>query len=170
MITIFQQRRKCILASFHDFSMNDLQGTATPLSNYKGKLLLVVNTASRCGFTPQLDGLQALHVEFKERGFSVLGFPSNDFLGQEPLEGVGIEEFCRLRYGVDFPLFEKIHVRGRGKNPLYEHLTSDGPEETQGPVRWNFTKFLVDREGRIVARFAPNVEPNAIREAITSNL
>ena len=156
--------------SFHDFTLNDLNGVTTPLSSFKGKLLLVVNTASRCGFTPQLDGLQALHVEFKDKGFSVLGFPSNDFLGQEPLEGVGIEEFCRLRYGVEFPLFEKLHVRGRGKHPLYEHLTTAGPGETQGPVRWNFTKFLVDREGRVVARFAPNVEPKAIREAIASNL
>ena len=158
------------MAIFHDFTLNSVQGSETPLSSFKGKVLLVVNTASRCGFTPQLDGLQALHAEFKDRGFSVVGFPSNDFLGQEPLEGVGIEEFCRLRYGVEFPLFEKIHVRGRGRHPLYDHLTTDGPAETRGPVRWNFTKFLVDREGNVVARFAPNVEPKTIRDAIAANL
>ena len=158
------------MQNFHDFTLNDLNGVPTPLSAYKGKVVLAVNTASRCGFTPQLEGLQALHVEFRDKGFSVVGFPSNDFLGQEPLEGVGISEFCRLRYAADFPLYEKLHVRGRSIHPLYAHLTSAGPEETRGPVRWNFTKFLIDRDGNIVARFAPNVDPAAMRSAIAARV
>ena len=158
------------MAGFYDFTLDDLHGVPTPLDRYRGKVLLVVNTASKCGFTPQLDGLQALHTEFKDQGFSVVGFPSNDFLRQEPLEGQGIEDFCRLRYGVDFPLFEKIHVRGRRIHPLYAHLIASGPAETRGPIRWNFTKFLLDREGRIVARFASKVEPEAIHDAIQALL
>jgi glutathione peroxidase len=158
------------MTTFHDFTMDDLSGTPVSLATFHGKLLLVVNTASRCGFTPQLAGLQALHAEFRERGFSVVGFPSNDFLGQEPLEGVGISDFCRLRYSADFPLFGKIHVRGRSIHPLYSYLTSEGPQETRGPIRWNFTKFLVDREGNVVARFAPNVEPKTMRDAIAASL
>ncbi len=154
------------MAVFHDFIPNDLHGRPAPLSAYAGKVLLVVNTASRCGFTPQLEGLQKLHADFRDRGFAVLGFPSNDFLGQEPLEGVGIEEFCRVRYAADFPLFEKVHVRGKGRDPLYKHLTEEGPEETRGAIKWNFTKFLIGRDGRILARFAPNADPASLRKAI----
>jgi glutathione peroxidase len=124
--------------------------------NYAGQVLLVVNTASKCGFTPQYEGLEALHARFKGRGFAVLGFPSNDFMGQEPGSEKQIQEFCTLTYGVKFPMFEKVHVRGRNATPLYRQLAA----ETGQAPGWNFHKYLVDRRGRVVASFGSKVAPD----------
>jgi glutathione peroxidase len=122
---------------------------------YAGQVLLVVNTASKCGYTPQYEGLEALHARYKDRGFAVLGFPSNDFLGQEPGSEKQIQEFCTLTYGVKFPMFEKVHVKGRDATPLYKRLAA----ETGTAPGWNFHKYLIDREGRVVASFGSKTTP-----------
>ena len=122
---------------------------------YAGQVLLVVNTASKCGYTPQYEGLEAMHAKYKDRGFAVLGFPSNDFLGQEPGSEKQIQEFCTLKYGVKFPMFEKVHVKGRDATPLYKRLAA----ETGTAPGWNFHKYLVDREGRVVANFPSKTTP-----------
>ena len=123
---------------------------------YGGQVLLVVNTASKCGYTPQYEGLEALHAKYKDRGFAVLGFPSNDFLGQEPGSEKQIREFCTLAYGVKFPMFEKVHVKGRDATPLYRELA----KATRHAPGWNFHKYLIDREGRVVADFGSKVKPD----------
>lgn len=121
-----------------------------------GEVLLVVNTASKCGFTPQYDGLEALHARYQARGFAVLGFPSNDFLGQEPGSELQIQEFCKLTYGVKFPMFEKVHVKGRDTTPLYRALKMASGEAPS----WNFHKYLIDRQGRVVASFGSRTRPD----------
>ena len=148
----------------HDFQASSL-GDREPrsLSRYAGQVLLVVNTASQCGFTPQYAGLQALHARFADRGFAVLGFPCNQFGAQEPGDAAAIAAFCERRFAVSFPMFDKVEVNGPGRHPLYAWLTSQkkGLLGTRD-IKWNFTKFLTDREGRVVARYAPQVEPEAI--------
>ena len=141
----------------HDFTMRSNDGHDVALSSFRGRALLVVNTASRCGFTPQYEALEALHEKYRERGFEVLAFPANDFMRQEPGTDAEIAEFCRLKYRTTFPLFAKVSVRGRNRVPLYEWLTkhSDFP----GDIEWNFTKFLVGPDGRVVARFSPRTDP-----------
>ncbi len=124
-------------------------------SAYAGKVLLVVNTASKCGFTPQYEALEAMHARYKDKGFSVVGFPSNDFMGQEPGSEKKIQEFCRLTYGVKFPMFEKVHVKGRDATPLYKQLAA-ATGEAPG---WNFHKYLIDREGKVVASFGSRTKP-----------
>jgi glutathione peroxidase len=141
-----------------DFTLDRIDGTPEPLSTYRGQVLLLVNVASRCGLTPQYEGLEALYGRYRDRGFAVLGFPANDFAGQEPGTDEEIAEFCRSNYGVRFPMFSKISVAGADPHPLYRMLTGL-PEPLGGPIEWNFQKFLVDREGRVVARFAPRVAP-----------
>jgi len=140
------------------FTLKRIDGTAQPLLDYRGKVLLIVNVASKCGLTKQYEGLESLHEEYRERGFAVLGFPANDFRGQEPGSDAEIADFCRATYGVEFPMFSKIHVTGPEQHPLYGFLTGL-PAPIGGPVEWNFQKYLVDRDGRVVARFAPKVEP-----------
>jgi glutathione peroxidase len=141
-----------------DFRMRSLQGPEEDLAQYRGKVVMIVNVASRCGLTPQYRGLQQLYDRYRERGFVVLGFPANDFRGQEPGTDAEIREFCKANYGVTFPMFSKIHVTGEETHPLYARLTAQ-PEPVGGPVEWNFQKYLVDRSGRVVARFAPRVVP-----------
>jgi glutathione peroxidase len=135
-----------------------LSGKTQSLGDYRGQVLLIVNTASRCGYTPQYEGLQDLYTRFRDRGFSVLGFPSNDFAGQEPGRDAEIAKFCRANYGVEFPMFSKVRVKGDDAHPVYVYLTSR-PAPIGGAVKWNFQKYLVDRSGAIVARYAPNVGP-----------
>jgi glutathione peroxidase len=156
----------CLLAlpaladdSLLDLSAKRLAGSDEPLRTYEGQVLLVVNTASKCGLTPQYEGLQELYSTYQERGFTILGFPSNDFAGQEPGTDDEIRSFCRANYGVDFPMFSKIHVTGDDAHPVYRYLTSL-PEPVGGPVEWNFQKYLVDRQGRVVARFTPKTKPD----------
>ncbi|MEM9064663.1 MAG: glutathione peroxidase [Planctomycetota bacterium] len=135
-------------------------GEVQELSDYEGKVVLIVNVASRCGLTPQYEGLQSLYEAKKDRGFEILGFPANDFGRQEPGSNESILEFCSGEYGVTFPMFEKVVVTGEDATPLYQALASQ-PEPIGGEPRWNFTKFLVDRDGRVVARFGPRVAPEA---------
>ncbi len=150
------------MANVCDFEARSIDGSERSLADFEGKVLLVVNVASRCGLTPQYAGLERLHQRYASRGLAVLGFPCNQFAGQEPGSEEEIQEFCRASYGVSFPLFSKVEVNGAGRHPLYAHLTAQ-PTQPDGPgdVRWNFAKFLVGRDGGVLARFAPQVEPEA---------
>jgi glutathione peroxidase len=157
---------------FHDLSVKTLDGKQRSLSDYKGKVLLVVNTASKCGFTYQYEGLQSLYLKNKDKGFVVLGFPSNDFGGQEPGNADEIQKFCQSKFNVTFPLFEKAPVTGKDKQPVYRFLTTSGPLATRGEVAWNFEKFLVNSEGKVVARWGSKVDPTSVEitEAISQAL
>ncbi len=156
------------LMEIYDFTVRTIEGFQKSLDDYRGKVVLIVNTASKCGFTPQYEGLQELYRKYKDRGFVVLGFPSNDFMRQEPGTSEEIKQFCEVSFGVKFPMFEKIKVRGRNKHPLYEFLTSKKTNPGfGGSIKWNFTKFLIDREGRIINRFSPNTSPESIEPEIT---
>jgi len=146
-------------SDFYAFEARRLDGPTESLDVYRGQVILVVNTASRCGNTPQYEALQALYQEHRDQGFTVLGFPSNDFGKQEPGSDRQIGEFCKLNYGVSFPMFSKVHVTGSEAIPLYVWLTSQ-PEPVGGPVLWNFQKYLVDRSGRVVNRFDSKVTPD----------
>lgn len=140
--------------------LKDIDGKETSLKAYAGKVLLIVNVASKCGYTPQYKGLEALHRKYREQGLVVLGFPSNDFGGQEPGSNTEIKEFCAKEYEVTFPLFDKLHVTGAEQHPLYASLT--GPESpAPGPVKWNFGKFLVGRDGKLLARFDSAITPDS---------
>jgi len=146
--------------SIYDVPVSALDGGAADLHDYAGKAVLIVNVASKCGLTPQYTGLERIHEEYAGRGFSVLGFPCNQFLGQEPGTPEEIAEFCSTTYGVTFPLSEKIEVNGDGRHPLYQQLTPTADAEGHtGDIRWNFEKFLVGRDGEIIQRFSPMVEP-----------
>lgn len=152
------------------FEMRTIDGKPKPLSDYKGRVLLLVNTASLCGFTPQYESLEKLHRRFKDRGLKVLAFPANEFGAQEPGTDLQIQEFCVTRFAVSFDLFSKIVVKGEGIHPLYRFLTSKSG--FNGVIPWNFTKFLVDREGRVAGRFGPHEEPDspAVVQAIEALL
>ena len=151
------------MATVYDFSVNDIHGKEQKLDRYRNKVMLIVNVASKCGFTPQYKGLEALYEKMHERGLEVLGFPCNQFGAQEPGSEKEIERFCELNYGVTFPLYAKIDVNGERAAPLYQYLKKEKPGLLGSEaIKWNFTKFLVDRNGRVVERYAPNVEPQAI--------
>lgn len=180
--------------SIYDFKVKTSSGLNAPLSRYEGKVLLIVNTATKCGFTPQLDDLQKLQDQYGEQGLQILGFPSNQFDNQEPLGDGEITEFCSLNYGVNFPLFKKIDVRGEDAHPLFQYLTKTKPFngfdmdhptaklmvsiiENKHPeymlddgIKWNFTKFLIDRNGEVTARFEPTVEPYDMKSEIEALL
>ena len=151
------------MASLYDFTVNDIHGKPVALDRYKGKVVLVVNTASKCGFTPQYKGLEALYRKYHDQGLEVLGFPCNQFGAQEPGSESEIEQFCEVNYGVTFPMFAKVDVNGDGAAPVYRFLKSAKPGLLGSEaIKWNFTKFLVDRGGKVVARFAPNDTPESI--------
>jgi glutathione peroxidase len=146
-----------------DFEVKLPGGGTAPLADHRGKVLLIVNVASKCGFTPQYQGLEALHRQFKDRGFEVLGFPCNQFGAQEPGDAAEIAKFCSLTYDVTFPVFAKIEVNGPGADPLYNHLKKAAPGVLGShSIKWNFTKFLVDRAGQVVKRYAPTTKPDDI--------
>jgi len=154
-------------SSVYDFTLDSLTGTPTPLANFKGQVMLVVNVASQCGYTYQYESLQALYEKYKDQGFVITGFPANNFGGQEPGTNAQIGAFCKAKFGVTFPMFSKISVKGWDKAPLYQFLTDKSANpKTGGEIQWNFTKFLVDRNGKIVARFESPVEPDS--EDVTS--
>jgi len=157
--------------SIYDFSAETLEGKPAPLSAWRDQVILIVNTASKCGFTGQYAGLEALYRKYRDRGLVVLGFPCNQFGNQEPGDAMEIASFCSLTYEVDFPMMRKIDVNGTGTHPLYAWLKKQkkGFLGTEG-VKWNFTKFLVDRKGDVTGRFAPNVEPKALEGAIEALL
>ena len=149
--------------SVHDFSARRLDGSEQALADYRGQVLLIVNVASRCGFTPQYAGLEALYRKYRDRGFAVLGFPCNQFGAQEPGTEADIQGFCSTNYDVSFPMFAKIDVNGDGAHPLYRHLKGEKPGVLgTEAIKWNFTKFLVDGEGNVVERYAPKDEPASI--------
>ena len=149
----------------YDFTATALDGSPQPLAAYRGKVMLIVNTASKCGFTPQYAGLEKLHQDFPD--LAVLGFPCNQFAGQEPGDAAEISNFCSLTYGVAFPLFAKVEVNGAGAHPLFKWLKSQARGFLgTSAIKWNFTKFLIDRAGKVVGRFAPNVTPETLRGAV----
>ncbi len=155
-------------SGLYDFTMPALNGTPTPLAGFKGKVVLVVNVASQCGYTPQYEGLQALYAKYKDQGLVLAGFPANNFGGQEPGTNEEIGAFCRSKFGVTFPMFSKISVKGSDKAPLYQYLTDKTANpKTGGEIQWNFTKFLVDRSGKVIQRFEPAVEPQS-RELVSA--
>jgi len=139
--------------SLYDFKLENITGETQPLSDFQGQVVLIVNTASECGFTTQYEGLQSLHEKYYDRGFQVLGFPANNFGGQEPGSDEQIQSFCKSRYGVTFPLFSKISVSGEDCHPLYSWLTAQETPDGKGAIKWNFEKFLIDRKGKVVRRF-----------------
>jgi glutathione peroxidase len=149
-------------SSVLEFTMKDIDGKDVNLSKYKGEVLLIINTASKCGYTPQYEGLEAIYEKYKDKGFEVLAFPANEFGGQEPGSDSEIKAFCKTNYNVAFPLFSKIVVKGAGIHPLYQFLTSkETNPKFAGDIRWNFTKFLVNRKGEVVTRFEPKSEPQS---------
>ncbi|MFC4302584.1 glutathione peroxidase [Cohnella boryungensis] len=153
--------------SLYDIPVKTNRGESADLSTYQGQVMLIVNTASKCGFAPQFKGLQKLHEQYADQGLAVLGFPSNQFANQEPLEGESLAEHCQLNHGVSFPLYAKIDVKGSEIHPLYRHLTKAAPGFLGSKtIKWNFTKFLVDRNGRVVKRFAPTVTPEKIEKFV----
>jgi glutathione peroxidase len=159
------------MTTAYDFTAKDITGADVPLSAFEGKALLIVNTASKCGFTPQYDGLEALHRDLGDKGLVVIGFPCNQFGAQEPGDAAEIANFCKLTYDVSFPMMAKVEVNGDGAHPLYKWLKGQakgllGSES----IKWNFTKFLVDRKGEVVRRFAPNDTPASLRKDIEAVL
>jgi glutathione peroxidase len=148
--------------SIYDFTLKNIDGKDTSLAEYHGKVLLVVNVASRCGYTPQYEGLEKIYLKYKDRGLVILGFPANNFMSQEPGTNEEIKTFCSLKYNVTFPMFAKISVKGDDMHPLYKYLTDKQTDpQFGGDVKWNFNKFLVGRDGRIIGRFEPAVKPES---------
>jgi glutathione peroxidase len=154
----------------YDFTAKSLSGEDVPLRRFEGQVLLIVNTASACGFTPQYQGLEALHRELAPRGFAVLGFPCNQFGGQEPGNAAEIAAFCSSNYHVSFPMFDKIDVNGADAHPLYRYLKGEKSGLLGSAIKWNFTKFLADRAGKVVARHAPTARPEGLRQEIEALL
>jgi glutathione peroxidase len=176
--------------NIYDFELNSIEGKKVSLADYKGRVLIIVNTASKCGFTPQYEELQALYQKYQEQGLDILGFPSNQFAEQEPGSNAEVQNFCQINYGVTFPLFEKIDVRGKEAHPLFHYLTQKAPfkgfdlnhpigERLQGilqekfpeilagdDIKWNFTKFLIDRQGNVVGRYEPTTSPLSMEKDI----
>lgn len=159
------------MTSVYDFSANSLAGQPVELRDFAGKVLLVVNTASKCGFTPQYEGLEALYQQYRDRGLAVLGFPCNQFGAQEPGTADEIGAFCQKNYGVSFPMFEKIDVNGATAHPLYRWLKSNAKGVLGSEaIKWNFTKFLIDRHGQVVERFAPTTKPEDLKAQVEALL
>ncbi len=161
------------MASIYDFTMKDIDGNDVNLATFRGKVVMIVNVASKCGFTKQYAGLQRLYEKHRDRGFVILGFPANNFLWQEPGSDSEIKQFCSLKYAVTFPMFLKISVKGSDQHPLYRYLTDkEANPALGGKITWNFNKFLVDRAGRVVARFGSRTEPEdaAVIEAVEKAL
>lgn len=155
------------MATIYDFSADTMSGSRQSLADYQGKVLLIVNTASKCGFTPQFDGLEKLYQQYESQGLVVLGFPCNQFASQDPGSNEEIQQFCQLNYGVSFPMFAKIDVKGKDAHPLFQYLT----KEAKGilgseAIKWNFTKFLIGKDGQVIDRYAPTTKPESIAQDI----
>lgn len=158
------------MSDFYQFEAETLNGDKRQLSDYKGQVVLVVNTASKCGFTPQYKGLQELYETYKNRGFTVLGFPCNQFGGQEPGDAEAINSFCELNYGVEFPMFDKIDVNGDHAHPLFNYLKDELSGTLGNKIKWNFTKFLIGRDGKPLKRYAPTTKPEKLTRDIEQAL
>jgi glutathione peroxidase len=148
-------------SSLYSFTLNSIDGKPAPLADYKGKVVLIVNVASQCGYTPQYSALEAIYEKYKDRGFVIVGFPANNFGAQEPGTNEEIKTFCSRKYNVTFPMYAKISVKGADQAPLYAYLTNETGKGIAGEIQWNFTKFLVDRNGNVVQRFEPAVTPDS---------
>ncbi|SIS83728.1 glutathione peroxidase [Virgibacillus pantothenticus] len=164
----FSKRR--VFMSVYDFQVETIDGKETSLADYRGNVLLIVNTASKCGFTPQFKGLQQLYDTFKGQGFYVLGFPCNQFNNQDPGSEEEIAEFCQLNYGVTFPMFRKIDVKGEQAHPLFQYLTEEVKGMFTKQIKWNFTKFLINKQGEVINRYAPQTKPEQIKKDIEATL
>ncbi len=158
------------MKQFYSYSANSLRGEHVSMSDYKGKVVLVVNTASKCGLTPQYEGLEELYKKYKDQGLIILGFPCNQFGNQEPGDANSISEGCLINYGVSFTMFEKIEVNGEGTHPLYQYLKKSCRGLFNNSIKWNFTKFLINAEGEPMKRFAPQIEPKKLESAIIKAL
>jgi len=148
-------------SGLYSFTLNSIDGKSAPLADYKGKVVLIVNVASQCGYTPQYSALEAIYEKYKDRGFVIVGFPANNFGAQEPGTNAEIKTFCSRKYNVTFPMYAKISVKGADQSPLYSYLTKETGTGIAGEIKWNFTKFLVDRNGNVVQRFEPAVTPDS---------
>ena len=158
-------------SSVYEFTLNSIDGAPLPLQKFEGKVMLIVNVASKCGFTPQYEGLEAAYEKYKDQGFVIVGFPANNFMAQEPGTNEEIKTFCSTKYNVKFPLYSKISVKGEDKAPLYQFLTdSNANPKTGGEIKWNFTKFLINREGVPVKRFGPSTSPAKMETDIVAIL
>lgn len=159
------------MTDIYRFAATTIKGEPLALGDYRGQVLLIVNTASKCGFTPQFEGLEKLYEKYRARGFSVLGFPCNQFGGQDPGNSSEIEQFCQVNYGVSFPMFAKIEVNGPAAHPLFQYLKQAAPGVFGSEkIKWNFTKFLINRNGEVTARFAPATKPEKIEQAVVALL
>lgn len=167
MLTFAAAGKETTMQSIYDFKVKTIEGEETTLAPYRGKVMLIVNVASKCGYTPQYDGLQALYEKYQEKGLVILGFPCNQFTNQEPGTEEEIENFCRVNFGVTFPMFSKIEVNGENTHLLYAYLKSEQPGilGTEA-IKWNFTKFLVDKQGNVIARFGSSTKPKELEEEI----
>ncbi|MES2908023.1 MAG: glutathione peroxidase [Pseudomonadota bacterium] len=159
------------MSNIYEYQATRITGEVSPIADYKGQVLLIVNTASKCGFTPQFTGLESIYEKYKDQGFAVLGFPCNQFLNQDPGNEAEISSFCSLNYGVSFPMFAKIDVNGPGAHPLFQHLAAEAPGLLGShKIKWNFTKFLVSRDGRVLDRYAPTTKPEDLVKDIEKAL
>ena len=161
MVALLMSASLFAASSIYEFTLPSIDGKPLPLANFKGKVVLVVNVASRCGFTPQYSALESTYEKFKDQGFVILGFPANNFGAQEPGTNEEIKTFCTRKYSVTFPMYSKISVKGADQAPLYAYLTKDTSPGITGEIKWNFTKFLVDKNGNVVQRFEPAVTPDS---------
>ena len=161
MVVLLMSASLFAASSIYEFTLPSIDGKPLPLANFKGKVVLVVNVASRCGFTPQYSALESTYEKFKDQGFVILGFPANNFGSQEPGTNQEIKTFCQSKYSVTFPMYAKVSVKGDDQTPLYAYLTKQANPALTGDIQWNFTKFLVDRNGNVVKRFEPDVTPDS---------
>lgn len=169
-ITTQELNKQVNMASIYDFTAQTSNGKELSFAELKGKILLIVNTASKCGFTPQFAGLEKLYQKYRDRGLVVIGFPSGDFANQELADGSQAEEFCRLNYGVSFPIMKKVHVNGSEADPIFKYLKSHTKGFLGSRIKWNFTKFLISRDGNTIKRYAPITNPNKLAEDIEKML
>ena len=158
------------MATIYDFKALNNKGAEVDFADYKGKVLLIVNTASKCGFTPQYDGLEALYKKYKDQGLVVIGFPCDQFAHQEPGDDAAIAQFCEINFGVTFPLMKKIEVNGKNAHPIYKYLKAETKGLLGGAIKWNFTKFLISRDGSRIQRFAPTATPESLDEKVAALL
>ena len=170
LLGLFLMATQASAASLYDYTLPSLDGKPMPIADFKGKVILVVNVASRCGYTAQYKALESVYEKYKDKGFVILGFPANNFGAQEPGTNAEIKTFCSRNYGVSFPMYSKVSVKGEDETPVYNYLTTMTKPELTGDIKWNFTKFLIDRAGRVAGRYAPTARPESLTKDIEALL